>query len=200
MKILVVGGTGTLGKVVVEALRKKHEVITAGSKSGDVQVDITDLASIQQVFEQVGTLDALVVTAGGAAMAPVQQLTEAHFYKGIRSKMMGQINLALVGQTYLNPGGSITLTSGILAEDPIANGAVLTTINSAVNGFVLGAAGELVKSQLRINVVSPGLVEASAEALGEYFPGHVPVPMAQVASAYVKSVEGILTGQIIRVV
>ena len=132
-------------------------------------------------------------------MAPVADLTEEHFYQGFRSKMMGQINLALIGQKYLNSGGSITLTSGILAEDPIAMGAVLSTVNGAVNGFVVGAAGEMFKQGIRINVVSPGIVEDSMEAIGGYFPGHNPVPMEKVVNAYVKSIEGIITGEIIRV-
>ena len=199
MKILLVGGTGTIGKRIAWRLQEKHELVTAGTKSGDVQVDMTNVRSIEELFENVGKVDAIVVAAGGAPMAPVADLTEEHFYQGFRSKMMGQINLALIGQKYLNSGGSITLTSGILAEDPIAMGAVLSTVNGAVNGFVVGAAGEMFKQGIRINVVSPGIVEDSMEAIGGYFPGHNPVPMEKVVNAYVKSIEGIITGEIIRV-
>jgi len=199
MKILFVGGTGTIGRRVSEKLKEKHELILAGSKSGDLQFDMTDYRSIEELFGKVGKVDALMVAAGGAYMGPLQQMTEEHFYQGIRSKMMGQINLALVGQHYINPSGSITLTSGILSEDPIAYGAVLSTINSAVNGFVVGAAGELMQQGIRINVVSPGLVEDSVEAIGSYFPGHNPVEMDRVVNGYIKSIEGIRTGEIIKV-
>lgn len=199
MKILLVGGTGTIGKRVHWRLQEKHELVTAGSKSGDVQVDMTDVHSIEAMFKSVGKVDALVVAAGGAYMGPLRDMNEAHFYEGIRSKMMGQINLALIGQQYINPGGSITLTSGILAEDPIEHGAVLSTVNSAVNGFVVGAAGELFRQGIRINVVSPGVVEDSMEAIGSYFPGHNPVPMDRVVNGYIKSIEGIITGEIIKV-
>ncbi|WP_276497238.1 short chain dehydrogenase [Pontibacter litorisediminis] len=199
MKILLVGGTGTIGKRIYWRLQDAHEIVTAGSKSGDVQVDMTDTRSIEEMFSTVGKVDALVVAAGGAPMAPVQELTNEQFQEGIRSKMMGQINLALIGQKHLNPGGSITLTSGILAEDPIALGAVLSTVNGAVNGFVIGAAGELLQQGFRINVVSPGIVEDSAEAIGSYFPGHNPVPMERVVNGYLKSILGICTGQVIKV-
>ncbi|PRY11261.1 NADP-dependent 3-hydroxy acid dehydrogenase YdfG [Pontibacter ummariensis] len=199
MKILFVGGTGTIGKKVTAKLQEKHELVLAGSRSGDVQFDMTDYRSIEGMFQKIGKVDALVVAAGGAYMGPLAQLTEEHFYQGIRSKMMGQINLVLVGQHYLNNGGSITLTSGILSEDPIANGTVLSAINNAVNGFVVGAAGELLQRGIRINVVSPGLVEDSAEAIGSYFPGHNPVPMDRVVNGYIKSIEGIQTGQVIKV-
>jgi uncharacterized protein YbjT (DUF2867 family) len=39
MKILIIGATGTIGKHVTAALQKDHEVIKAGSKSSDIQVD-----------------------------------------------------------------------------------------------------------------------------------------------------------------
>lgn len=199
MKILLVGASGTIGKRIAWRLKDKYELITAGSKSGDVQFDMTNVRSIEEMFEKIGKIDALVVAAGSAPMAPVTDLAEEHFYQGFRSKMMGQINLALIGQRHINQGGSITLTTGILAEDPIATGAVLSTVNGAVNGFVIGAAGEMLRQGIRINVVSPGIVEDSVEAIGSYFPGHNAVPMEKVVNAYIKSVEGLGTGQIIRV-
>ena len=195
----MVGGTGTIGKKIYWRLQEKHDLITAGTKSGDYQFDMTSVDSIKELFDKVGKLDALVVAAGGGPMAPLEQLTEEQFYEGIRNKLMGQINLALIGQKHINPGGSITLTSGILSEDPIAMGTILSTVNGAVNGFVVGAAGELFRQGIRINAVSPGIVEDSMEAIGTYFPGHHPVPMDKVVNAYVKSIEGIRTGEIIRV-
>ncbi len=47
MKIIVVGATGTIGKVVSSELGKRHEIIKAASKSGDVKVDITSSVSIK---------------------------------------------------------------------------------------------------------------------------------------------------------
>lgn len=67
---------------------------------------------------------------------------------------MGQVNVALVAQEYLNDGGSITLTSGIVAEQPIRFGAAASMTNAAVEGFVRGAAIELARG-VRINAVSP---------------------------------------------
>ena len=198
MKIILVGATGTIGSHVYNALSKNHEVIKASANKGEVKVDITSADSIKQMFEKVGKFDALICAAGGGHVGPFESMTEEDFYKGIRSKMMGQINLVLIGQHHINPGGSFTLTSGILTEEPIKMGVNLSVINSAVNAFVKAAAFEL-KNDVRINAVSPALVEDSAGAMGQLFPGHVPASMKGVTMGYIKSVEGIVSGRVIKV-
>jgi NAD(P)-dependent dehydrogenase (short-subunit alcohol dehydrogenase family) len=100
---------------------------------------------------------------------------------------------------YLNEGGSVTLTSGILSHDPIPQGTILSTVNGAVNGFVTGAYGEFLQKGFRINAVSPALVEDSAEALGDFFPGHTPAKMEHVADGYEKSLKTLITGQVINI-
>lgn len=197
MKIIIVGASGTIGKQLVNELSKRHDVIRA-SRHGDVSVDITSRESIESMFKQVGSFDALVSATGSGHFGPFDTMTEDDFYKGIRSKLMGQINLVMVGKDYINDAGSFTLISGILAEDPIRNGAGLSFINGALNSFGVSAAIEL-KRGIRLNIVSPGLVEDSEGDLGSAFPGHLPVSMKQVVYGYLKSVEGGITGQVIRI-
>ena len=199
MKILVVGGaSGTIGKTVAKHFARKHEVITAGRTSGDIQVDIADSESIRKMYESIPGLDAVVSCAGAAKWAPFEEMTEEDFYVGIRSKLMGQVNLVRIGKEFLKPGGSFTLTTGVLADDPVYNSTNAAMANNAIHGFVKAVSQEL-KNGLRINAVSPGLVEDSAERLGESFPGHIPVSMNKVAAGYVRSVEGLRTGEIIRI-
>jgi NAD(P)-dependent dehydrogenase (short-subunit alcohol dehydrogenase family) len=194
MKIIIVGASGTIGKHVVKALESAHEIISVGSKSGDFQVDMSSLESIESLFQQTGHFDALISVAGDAHFGPLPQMTDPDFRKGINSKVMGQVNLVLTGQRYINPKGSFTLTSGSLAEDPIVYGAAVSAANGALNGFVKGAALEL-ENGVRINAVAPGVVEDSP-AYFPYFPGDIPVEMYRVAQAYVKSVLGGQTGQV----
>ena len=198
MKIIVVGGTGTLGRKISEELGKRHDVLRAGSKSGDIQVDITSAESIRAMYARAGAFDALVSVAGSGYFGPFDDMTEEDFYTGIRSKMMGQINLVMTGKRFISDNGSFTLTSGILHNDPVAGGTGLSVVNGAVNSFVIAAATEL-KRGIRLNVVSPGLVEDSAKELGSYFPGHIPVSMKRMVSGYVKSVEGRHTGKVIEI-
>ncbi len=196
MKIIIVGGTGTLGSKIAGELGKRHDVIKVGSKSGDAQVDITSRSSIETLFKKVGSFDALVSATGSGYFGPFEQMTEDDFYKGIKSKMMGQINLVMLGKDRITDGGSFTLTSGILASDPVPGGVGLSFLNGAINSFVIAASNEL-KRGVRLNAVSPGLVEDSEESLGAYFPGHIPITMKRMVSGYVKSVEGNLTGKVV---
>ncbi|MGD8343672.1 MAG: short chain dehydrogenase [Desulfobacterales bacterium] len=197
MKLLIIGGNGTIGKKVSTHFSKKHEMIIAGRQSGDVSVDIADSKSIQAMFDTTGKVDAILCIAGEAKWAPFDSLTEEDFYIGLRSKLMGQVNLVRIGQNFLNPGGSFTLTTGILADYPVVMTTSAAMVNGAVHSFVKAAALEL-KNAHRINVVSSGLVEDAVEKYEAYFPGHNPIPMQKVINGYVKSVEGKGTGEIIR--
>ena len=197
MKLLVIGGKGTIGKKVAAHFSRTHEIITAGRTSGDVTVDITDSGSIKAMFESVGIIDAILCIAGEAKWAPFDSLTEDDYYIGLRSKLMGQVNLVRIGQDYLNPGGSFTLTTGILADHPVVMTTSAAMVNGGIHSFVKAAALEL-KNEFRINVVSSGLVEDAVEKYEAYFPGHNPIPMKKVINGYVKSVEGKGTGEIIR--
>ncbi len=197
MKLLIIGGNGTIGKKVASHFTQKHEIIIAGRNSGDVTVDITDATSIEAMFNTVGKLDAVLCIAGEAKWAPFDALTEDDFYIGIKSKLMGQVNTVRIGQEYLNSGGSFTLTTGILADHPVVMTTSAAMVNGAIHSFVKAAALEL-KNELRINVVSSGLVEDAVEKYEAYFPGHNPIPMQKVINGYVRSVEGKGTGEIIK--
>ena len=197
MKILIIGGTGTIGKKVSDHFSKKHDVLIAGRNSGDVSVDIADSQSIKAMFESVGNVDAVVCIAGEAKWAAFDAMTEEDYYIGLKSKLMGQVNLVRIGQDHLNAGGSFTLTTGILADHPVVSTTSAAMVNGGLHSFVKAASLEL-KNQIRINVVSSGLVEDAVEKYEAYFPGHNPIPMRKVINGYVKSVEGKGTGEIIR--
>ncbi|KQW96731.1 short-chain dehydrogenase [Massilia sp. Root418] len=198
MKIIVIGATGTVGKAVVEQLGLRHEIVAVGSSSGQYQADIGDIAQVRALFEQIGKVDAVVVAAGKLAFAPLGEFTPEQFRVGLDSKLMGQVNVAQVAQDFLNDGGSITLTSGIVADQPIRNGASATMVNAAVEGYARGAAIELPRG-LRINVVSPTLLTESLDSYGPFFRGFETAPASRVALAYSRSVEGAQTGQVYKV-
>ena len=63
-KIIVVGASGTIGRAVADLLGQTHQVIRVGNRQGDDTVDLSSKASIEKVFERIGTIDAAICAAG----------------------------------------------------------------------------------------------------------------------------------------
>ena len=198
MKIVLIGANGTLGKAIKAELGRRHSIVSVGRQSGDLRADIRDLQSLRVLFQKTGKVDSVVCAAGSVHFGPWSELTPERFDLGLRDKLMGQVNVVLAGQDALVDGGSFTLTSGILSEDPIQLGACASLVNGALESFVRASAIELPRG-LRINIVSPTVLLESMPAYGPYFSGYKPVPAADAALAYRKSVEGRQTGQIYKV-
>jgi len=196
MKIVIVGATGAVGRTAVEALSGRHEVIAVGRSSGDIRVDIEDVESIRAMYEEVGKVDAVVSAVGHGHFGAVDQMTSEQFMMGINHKVLPQVNLVLEGFDYMNDGGSFTLTSGVLNRDPIRGGSCAAAANGAIDGFVLGASVDMPRG-IRINSVSPEVLEVSREKYDGFFRGHVHVSSEAVGLAYSKAVEGCLSGQVI---
>jgi NAD(P)-dependent dehydrogenase (short-subunit alcohol dehydrogenase family) len=197
-KILIIGAHGTIGQAVVTELGLRHNVMTASRTNGDFKVDLASEASIVDLYRQIGLVDAVACVAGSGYFAPMAKLNPENFTLGLKDKMLGQINLVLIGQHLLADKGSFTLISGVLSNEPILEGLNSSTINAAIEGFTRAAAIELPRG-IRINVVNPTLVTESAAGYAPYFRGFDSVPAAKVALAYSKSIEGAQTGQIFNV-
>ncbi len=148
------------------------------------------------MYDRIGPVDAVVATAGEVHFAPLAEQTASTLLRGLQQKTMGQINLVLAGLTSLAEGGSFTLTSGVLDRDPIVMSSNAATANGAPGGFVRAEALEMPRGQ-RINVVSPEVLEGSMPRYGEWFRGHRPVSSEDVGRAYIKCVEGAITGQVV---
>lgn len=197
-KVIVIGASGTIGRAIVKQFSQGNEVISVGNRSGDFTVDMTDITSIEALYEKVGEFDALVVSAGDVAFASFSEMTQEQWQVGLNSKLMGQINLAQQAIPFIKDSGSITLVSGILTDEHVAWGTAASMVNGAVNHFVKAVSTELPRG-IRINAVSPGLVSESVEIFGDFFPGFESVPASKVSNAYYKSVMGVQTGKVFEV-
>lgn len=192
MRVIVVGGTGTIGSAVVKMLSERHEVVVAGRKSGAVTVDLAAPDSIRAMFQAVGKFDAVVSAAGQAKFGTLDDLTDADYVFSFSNKLMGQANLVRIGRQFIADGGSLTLTTGVLGQEPIKGSASISMVNAGLEGFVRAAALELPRG-IRVNVVSPPWVTETLVARKmDPSPG---MSAARVAQAYLASVEGTMTGQ-----
>lgn len=194
MKILLIGATGTIGAAVAQQLEGRHDLLRASHSRAPLTVDLSDQASIKQLFAQVGRVDAVVSAAGQATFRPLSALTDADFTLGLSNKLMGQINLVRLGLDAVADGGSFTLTSGILSRQPMPGGAAISLVNAGLEGFVRAAALEMPRG-IRINVVAPGWVTETLVAL--QMDPNMGVPAAVVATTYVEAVEGTMSGHVL---
>jgi NAD(P)-dependent dehydrogenase (short-subunit alcohol dehydrogenase family) len=193
MRILIVGATGLLGTEIARLLSNDHEVIGASRHSSTVPVDISDKASIQAMYANVSKVDAVICVAGTAKFGPLEKITDEDFLFSLNNKLMGQINLVRYGVPYLAQGGSITLTSGLLAQYPAQGSAAVSTVNAGVESFCRVAALEL-QGKIRVNVISPGWVSETLAAMGRN--PNKGVPAAVVARLYQKSLLEDITGKV----
>ncbi|KJQ52593.1 short chain dehydrogenase [Microbacterium sp. SA39] len=197
MRTLVIGATGSIGGVVASTLESRgHEVIRA-SRNSEPSVDVTDPASIRELFASVGEVDAVVVAVGSVGFKPLTELSRDDYVAAFTKKTLAQIEVLTQALSHVRDGGSITLTSGVLAREPIATGAAAAMANGALESFVITAATESPRG-IRINAVSPDVLENSP-GYHSAFPGHRPVTDAEVGEAYVRAVEGIIRGRILAV-
>jgi NAD(P)-dependent dehydrogenase (short-subunit alcohol dehydrogenase family) len=204
LRILLVGASGVLGRAVAAELAPRHDIITAGSKTGEVKIDITDPASIEAGLKAAGRLDAVACAAGAVNWPPLSAikpapLAQSPYGLGLENKVMGQVNLALAARDHLNDRGSITLIAGFLSQNAIAAGTSASMVNAALEAFAMAAALEMPRG-IRINAVSPGVFEESMGEYGPFFRGFDPVPVARAARAFSRSIEGLETGKTFPVV
>jgi len=194
MHVLVVGGTGTIGSAVADLLSDQHNVTIAGHTSGEVQVDLADPSSIDQLYSTTGAVDAVLSCAGEAAFGALDELDDEDFALSLSNKLMGQVNLVRRGLDAVNDGGVFTLTSGVLSQEPMPGSAAISLVNAGVEGFARAAALEAPRD-IRVNVVSPPWVAETLAEMGE--DPRDGLPAATVAEAYRKSLEGDMTGETI---
>jgi len=197
MRIIIVGASGTMGSYLADRFGREHEIIRVGSKSGDILADITSPDAITNMYKQAGVFDALISTAGPTHVGPWKEMGVTAFMHGLKGKLLGQVNLVLIGQDYIKPKGSFTLITGALTHEPQINFANASAANGAVEAFVRAAAIEL-ENGIRINAVSPTVIEHSPQYF-PYFPGEVPTKMENLEYGFRKSVFGAGTGQVIEV-
>lgn len=221
-KIIVIGGLSGIGRAVAEqAAVRGAQVIAAGRRQAPAdfpahiataQVDISDDASVDRFFEGIGAFDHLVVTAGpviGSAKLADLQIADA--IAAFNTKFFGQLRAAQQALRHLRADGSITFTSGLLARKAAPGSLVKATMNAATEIMAKTLAKEL--APLRVNVVSPGMVEsgmwgdmseADRKAMAERAGAKLPVGRVgqgeDLAQAYLLLMQnGFMTGSVVDV-
>jgi len=191
MRVLIIGASGHVGAAAAKALAEKHDIIEV-SWTTSPAVDLTDPASIERLFEQIGRVDAIVSAFGTVPFKPLNELTREDDQSAFFGKILSQIDLVRIGTEFVNDSGSITLTTGITARKAIRTGSAASLANGALEAYVLGAAGEMPRG-IRLNAVSPTVLE-SAPGYHDYFPGFPPADDEAVGNLYRQSLDALANG------
>jgi NAD(P)-dependent dehydrogenase (short-subunit alcohol dehydrogenase family) len=190
MRVIVFGSTGLIGKELVKQLSTNHEVVEVSRSSTDMTADYTNQDSLVEMFEKVGSFDALINVAGrDTQFVSVDELMPSHFEYGAQRKLLGQVNLVLIGQKYINEGGVFTLSSGYLNHYPNPYSMATGPFNAFIDNFVETMSSNM-KNGIRLNVVSPSPV------VQELTHGHVTPEF--VSKSYKESMEGNLNGHVFK--
>lgn len=198
MRAVVVGASGTIGKQVVEAFQAEDVEVIEASRNSRVPLNVEDPASIDRFFQSVGKVDAVAVALGTVPFVTLAEASSDDLASGIKSKLLGQLNVVVHALPYVTDAGSITLTTGILTQHPVANGVIAAAANGGVEAFVKAAVSDLPRG-IRINAVSPTMLEEAREQYGESFKGFKAVSGEDVGQAFIRSAFGVETGQVFRV-
>jgi NAD(P)-dependent dehydrogenase (short-subunit alcohol dehydrogenase family) len=176
-RVVVVGGTSGIGLSTAKAFLDESANVIIASRSASklseakqmlgenveaYELDFRIEEKVTDFFKKVGKFDHLVVTAGEGAMGHFSELPVANAREAFDSKFWGQYVTVRAAIPYLDQSGSITLTSGVYGKRPPKGASTLAAINSAIEGLVRGLAVEL--SPIRVNVVSPGIVDTPVYA------------------------------------
>ncbi|AVJ22797.1 MULTISPECIES: SDR family oxidoreductase [Pseudomonas] len=217
--IIVIGGSSGIGAAVAQAaLARGAHVIVAGrrlapgSDSGlrSEPVDVTDSASLKQLFETVGRFDHLVYTSGPSVQAkPLIETDLDEAQDNFDVKLWGALRAIQHALPFLHEQGSITLTSGQLGRKLATGQFIKTGINAATEALGKQLAKEL--APRRVNVISPGVIDTPAYAglgqeqrlamfakAGQGLPVGRVGQAEEVAAGYVLAMEnGFMTGAVV---
>lgn len=197
-RVVVIGSSGLIGSAIVRRLSAldggRRYAVVGATRHTEPPLDLDSSTSIRRYFDRIGVIHHVVVAGGDARFGPLPELSSEDFSVGLRSKLMGQVNVALEATRRPVPPRSITLTSGALAHSPIAGSSAVALVNGAIDAFARAATLDL-PATVRVNVVSPGWLAETRRRLGLDPAGALAAD--DVADLYLQAIEGGARGQIL---
>jgi 3-oxoacyl-[acyl-carrier protein] reductase len=145
-------------EAVVQRIRQ------AGGKAVAVQADVSRLEDVRRLFAETkkafGKLDILVNNAGVYEFAPLEAISAEHFHKQFDLNVLGLLWATQEAVKHFGPsGGSIVNISSVAATSAPPTVSVYSGTKAAVVAITRSLAQELGPRKIRVNAVSPGMVE-----------------------------------------
>ncbi|QYN18079.1 SDR family NAD(P)-dependent oxidoreductase [Amycolatopsis sp. DSM 110486] len=150
-------------RVFVTGRRKDVLDAAVAEIGGDVtgvQVDSSDLADLDRLYDTVGgPIDVLFANAGGGEFSTLEQVTEKHFDDTFATNVKGTLFTVQKALPSLVDGASVILTASTAGTKGNDAFGVYAASKAAVRSFARTWAKELSGRRIRVNSVSPGPVD-----------------------------------------
>src|SRR3984957_10204558 len=172
-RVLVIGGGSGIGLGVAKGAAQEGAKVLIASRdakkiaeiansigAASAAIDVRDENNVAQFFKEHGAFDYIAFTAGDWETLVPGALADLDLAKAperLMTRFWGAVAVAKHGATKLPPGGSYTITNGMLAHRPMKGMPIVTASSCAVEGLALGLAVDL--APVRVNCVCPGLIE-----------------------------------------
>ena len=141
-------------------------VARIGTNVTAVQGDVSNLADLDRLFatvkEQQGRIDVLFANAGVVSVAPLGSISEEQFDRVFDINVKGMLFTVQKALPLLTDGGSIILNGSIAGSTGPEAGSVYSASKAAVRSFARCWTSDLKRRQIRVNVVSPGVIDTPA--------------------------------------
>src|SRR3989449_8227753 len=147
--------------------RRDQELAAAvkeiGRNVAGVPGDVSNLDDLDRLFAQIkrqkGKLDIVFANAGVATFAPFGEITEEHYDAIFAINVKGLLFTVQKALPLLPDGASIILNASIVASKGLPANSVYSATKAAVRAFARTWTTDLQARRIRVNAVSPGVIE-----------------------------------------
>jgi NAD(P)-dependent dehydrogenase (short-subunit alcohol dehydrogenase family) len=192
--IVIVGGSSGIGFETARLALQQGAKVTISGRSeeklskarfsllGDVRTvvaEVTNEASVQQIFARLDRVDHVFIPAGGLSMGKILDTDPKEFRQGLEERIFGALYVIRASVPKLSQEGSITLMSGVRADRPVP-GTTMTTVGvAAAEALTRSLALEL--APIRVNAVAPGWTDTPlvSKALGDNYDSVISAAIAK---------------------
>jgi NAD(P)-dependent dehydrogenase (short-subunit alcohol dehydrogenase family) len=186
--IFIVGGTSGLGFSVAKAADALGAKVTIagrgaeraaelarsiGSRASGLHIDLEDSASIHAALAEGEPIDHLVLTPNYGVNMSIKDIDIAEVARVARVKIVAYVEVVSIALPRLKPTSSIVLFGGLAKANPYPGSTMVTIVNGATVGMARTLAVEL--APIRVNGISPGVIEDSPRWLKRVKEGGAPV-------------------------
>jgi len=185
---VVIGGASGIGWATSQALVADGCRVTVADLNADgardraadlgephtsAQVDVTDEASVERLFNEVGPLDVVVNCAGFGSLGLITDLSVAEFRGVVDVCLTGSFIVAKYAGQQLREGGSLVSISSLNGRQPAVGMSAYCSAKAGLSMLTQVAALEWGPRGIRVNAVAPGFVETPLTEGSSLIPGLV---------------------------